>query len=281
MTHMPDPYLTHVLTGYRARALQMAQKMPANWLGRRLALLLRKIVLKSGAGPVIDAAVGPIRMRFHTGDNVSERKFLFTPQFFDVFERRLIAEHLPPDGVFVDIGANAGIYSLWAAYYLTGGGRVLAFEPNPVMAERFIFNAMVNKTWGRIRLEKIGISDEDGTFTLYLDDSNLGGSSLVASGRGDTSQSMKIPCRPLLDALQDHNLQHIDILKIDIEGAEDKALIPFLKEADPGLYPGYIILENSPTQWVQDLPAALENAGYSLLKTTRMNRIYQRSQAAS
>lgn len=273
MTTPPQPFGTYALSGWRARLLKTAQSLPANWLGRRLALLCRKIVLKSMKEAVIDAAVGPISLRFHTNDNVSERKFLFTPQFFDVFERDLIARELSPGGVFVDIGANAGIYSLWAAHHLDNAGRVIAVEPNPVMAARLIFNAMVNKTWGRIKLEKCGVAETEGQFILHLDDSNYGGASLLEAQSG---QKIKIPCLPLKSILEKNGVTKVDILKIDIEGAEDTVLIPFFDAVPETLWPRILILENSPAQWRQDLKKTLAEKGYTLIRQTRMNLIYKR-----
>jgi len=60
----------------------------------------------------LDTAVGAIRLRCYLHDNVSERKFLFLPWLYDQRERDLIAKQLPENGVFVDIGANAGIHPL-------------------------------------------------------------------------------------------------------------------------------------------------------------------------
>ncbi len=265
-----SPFGRYALSGWRATCLRAAQAMPASWLGRRGALLLRKLVLKGGPD-IIDAEVEGLRFRLYMRDNVSERKYLFLPQFFDAEERALLRKTLGGGGVFVDIGANAGIYSLCGAAAVGASGRALSIEPNPVVGARLAFNIALNDFQGRSAIEQCGVSDAAGQFDLVLDESNLGGSSLSLQ-RSDKTISVR--CDTLLDILARNGITYIDALKIDIEGAEDRALIPFFESAPRTLLTKLIVIENSPKDWRQDLPAAFVAAGYDLAKTTRMNRIY-------
>jgi FkbM family methyltransferase len=264
------PFGAYALKKHQNHLLRWAQQMPLGWLGRRAALILRKSVLLRGPA-IVDAVVDGLKLRLYTKDNVSERKFLFMPQFFDPYERGLLKKNLKPGDVFVDVGANAGIYSLTAALASGEAGKVLAIEPNPLVLDRLKFNAALNGFDKRIIFEQSGVSSAEGSFDLTLDDSNLGGSSLVAE-RSATKISVR--CYKLLSIVQKYQLQKIDALKIDIEGAEDKALIPFFTDAPRSLYPKLLILENSPQDWQEDLPAALKAAGYRLLQTTRMNQVW-------
>lgn len=267
---LQQPFGAYALKKHQTQLLHWAQSVPLSWLGRRAALILRKAVLMQGQ-PVIDATVDGLKLRLYTQDNVSERKFLFMPQFFDPYERGLLKKTLTEGGVFVDVGANAGIYTLTAAPLVGDTGRVLSIEPNPVVLERLKFNAALNGVNKRIIAEQAGVSDAEGSFDLTLDDSNLGGSSLVTER---SSRKITVLCYKLLSLVQKHRLPKIDALKIDIEGAEDKALVPFFTEAPRGLYPKVLILENSPQDWKQDLPAVLIKAGYTLQKNTRMNQVW-------
>lgn len=267
---LQNPFGAYALKQHQGQLLHWAQSMPLGWLGRRAALILRRAVLAQRR-PIIDAAVDGLKLRLYTQDNVSERKFLFMPQFCDPYERGLLKERLTEGGVFVDIGANAGVYTLTAAAQVGDSGKVLSIEPNPVVLERLVFNAALNGFGKRIIPEQSGVSDREGSFDLTLDDSNLGGSSLVEER---SSRKINVSCHKLLTLVQKHQLSEIDALKIDIEGAEDKALVPFFAEAPQSLYPKLLIVENSPEVWKQDLPAALRKAGYTLQKTTRMNQVW-------
>ncbi|MCK5518138.1 MAG: FkbM family methyltransferase [Alphaproteobacteria bacterium] len=261
----------YALKGYQNKLLRRAQIVPVSWIGRRMALLLRKAVMFSKP-PIIDAVVDDLKLRIYTQDNVSERKFLFMPQFFDSYERSLLKEMLHSGDIFVDVGANAGIYSMTAAMLVGNTGKVLSIEPNPIMMERLNFNATLNGFSERIVTEQSCVSDSEGVFDLTLDDRNLGGSSLVATR---SARKISVQCYKLLSLVEKHRLPRIDALKIDIEGAEDKALIPFFEKAHNSLYPKLLILENSPHDWKADLPSELKSAGYQQLKITRMNQVWK------
>jgi len=260
----------YVLPPYQAWLLRKAQSTSTGWWGRRVALTLRRSVLSRDI-PVIDAVVDGLRFRLHMRDNVSERKFLFMPQFFDRYERDLLKKTLKPGHTFVDIGANAGIYTLSAAALVGEGGRVIAIEPNPAVLDRLKFNVALNDFEKRVVCEQSAVSDSSGTFDLALDESNLGGSSLVMAR---SARKISVHCDRLLPILRKHDVQKISALKIDIEGAEDRALAPFFQDAPKSLYPGLLIVENAPQGWPQDLRAILQKAGYQLLRVTRMNQIW-------
>ena len=271
-----SPFGTYALLPRAARVLRLAQSMPVNFLGQRAALALRKLVRMSRQ-PVVDATVEGLRLRLYMDDNVGERKFLFMPNFFDSYERTLLRQHLRPGDTFLDIGANVGIYSMLAAALVGAMGKVLAIEPNPFVMERLRFNAGLNSLEAVIVEVPFGVTDQAGDFDLNLDPSNLGGSSLVIA-HSDTS--IKVPCLPLHAIVGNHRVKEIAALKIDIEGAEDRALGPFFRNADRIMYPKLIILERSSGFWKEDLHSMLTSVGYSLLNTTRMNTVWTLDRAA-
>ena len=272
MADVTSPFGTYTLNKREAQLLRWAQTMPVSWLGRRAALILRKSVLIR-KHVIVDAQADGLKFRLYMQDNVSERKFLFLPQFFDRYERDLMKRSLHEGSVFIDIGANAGIYTMTAAALVGETGRVLAIEPNPAVLDRLKFNMALNGFERRILVEQACVSDAEGTVDLMLDDSNLGGSSLVTDRQG---HKISVPAYPLLSILKKYQLTHIDALKIDIEGAEDMALVPFLEAAPKELYPRFMILENSEKHWKKDLQGTLKAAGYFLIETTRMNLVWER-----
>lgn len=270
---------TYGLTGWQDRITQTCRQLPTNWIGRRLALILRKMVIKSSKLAIMDGEIDGIKLRCRTKDNISERKFYFMPQFCDAAERHLIANMLPEDGVFLDIGANAGIYTLTAAHQCKQGGKVIAIEPNPVVLARLQENLAMNDYADRVTIVQKGVSDTPGSFTLLLDDTNLGGSSLVTK-RSETGGEITVDCQPLADILNDLKIEQVHMMKIDIEGAEEKALIPFFKTAPTSLFPKYIIIENSTDDWETDLMGYMAEHGYGIFKQTKMNYILAHESAA-
>ena len=268
-----EKYGYFTLKGWKKQLIRLTSSMPVNFFGRKLALILRKIVIKSlpKYQDCIDAQINGINMRVYLKDNVSERKFLFMPQFFDPYERDFIKQHLKNDGIFLDIGANAGIYSLTAAKIINNSGHIYAIEPHPTMRARLQYNVKINGFDKKIKILNYAITDKMGEISLIIDDSNMGGNSLTQK-RG--SKSIKVNGTTLLELLKQEKISKINIMKIDIEGAEDKALIPFFQNAHKNLYPKYIIMENSKDKWADDLENILLSKGYVISHTSKMNNIW-------
>lgn len=265
--HAPSS-LVRALTGF-------CQSQKVTGWGRRLALWVRRIAMLFH-GPVFDVAVCNLQLRLHPGDNVGERKFLFMPQFFDPQEMALLATRLPRNGTFIDIGANVGLYSLNAARHLGPGGRVLAIEPGKEAGRRLRFNLSLNRTDATISVVDCAVGGAEGVMSLHLDPQNLGGSSLVRH-QGSGGNATPVSVRPLAALLSDAGITHIDILKIDIEGAEDQALIPFFDQTPQTLWPTLMIIERSEAGWHGDLLGRLAKAGYRAIGDSKMNWIMERA----
>jgi FkbM family methyltransferase len=267
----------------RRRLLAISQNAPRNVFGKQLAQLARGLYLWRAQVPA-DITIGELRLRCYLRDNTGERKFVFTPWRFDPRERSLLAEVLRPDGVFVDIGANIGLYTLTAALRLSRQGRIVAFEPYPPALQRLRFNINATRAaqaeWPRIDVLDVGVSDREETRALRIDAGNLGGGTLVAGGarlsQAGSHAEVVIRCRPLLDSLRELDITRIDALKIDIEGAEDLALRPFLADASDALLPRRLVIENSENLWRGDLAGDLSTRGYRVLLRTSLNTVYAR-----
>ncbi len=266
---MKPMILQPLIPDWKNKLIAFCQRRPTNWLGRRLALLGRKLVMKGLPVPV-EAQVEGIKVKLHLHDNICERRFLFMPQFFDQEERAIISERLPADGVFVDIGANVGLYSLRAAQALGGNGTILAFEPNPVTFERLKTNVSMNEIKATVILEQLGIGEGEGELELVLHPDNLGEASAFAEFGGE---KISVPSHSLNQVLDLHSIEKIDVLKIDIEGFEDVALMPFLRSDSSARFPNTIVIEKSEDRWRSDLLGQLLSLGYRHSISTKNNHV--------
>lgn len=265
--------------------ISLAQRAPKNWCGQQFAQIARKLVLTWAQLP-LDVAVGPIRMRCYLRDNNSEKKFVFMPWRYDQRERQLVLDALPNNGTFVDIGANVGIYTLHAATHLDSAGHIVALEPNPPAFKRLCFNvkatAFGRADWPKIDALQIGVGETTEELDLHLDPQNLGGSSVAThvaavAARNSGGGVVRIKCKPLLLILEELGIDRVDVIKIDIEGAEDLALFPFLAQAPDLKLPQRIVIENSEHLWKLDLVGELSRRGYQVLMRSRMNTVYSRN----
>ena len=78
---------------------------------------------------------------------------------FEPAETALLSRLLPQADVFIDVGANLGTYSLFAALH---GQDVLAYEPDPVNAHHMSQSVVVNKVSERVVISRDLVSDRDG-----------------------------------------------------------------------------------------------------------------------
>lgn len=261
--------------------IALTRRLPDNWLGLRLAILLRRIVMSSGRDEAIDTGLWGLRLRLYPRRNGCEKNALFTPQMFDVTERGMLAREIDDtlrrgeDFVFVDIGANVGLYSLFVAQRAGKRANILVIEPQPGIADRFAFNFALNPDLS-VTLVRQAVAGEDGEAELAIDARDSGGTSLRAERLGDGAERVRVGCRMLLGLLRDHGIARIDALKIDVEGAEDVVLTPFLAGAPEALLPGWILIEDAREAWRSDVFAALRRRGYAEIGRSAQNVVMAR-----
>src|SRR3954451_278717 len=116
-----EPFGTFAPTALARSIIAITRSLPESWLGRRLTLALRRIVLTLLGRTPIDVETLGVRMRLFPHNNVCEKRVLFPPQHFDAHEREILAKHIAADFTFIDVGANVGAYSLFAAAHAGPG----------------------------------------------------------------------------------------------------------------------------------------------------------------
>jgi FkbM family methyltransferase len=169
---------------------------------------------------------------------------------------------LRPGQVFVDVGANIGYFTLLGATLVGPGGTVVAIEAHPRLAELLQRNVIINgyhryvTTWHRAAWS------EATELKLHLRQNFASNSSVGSIGSdalarlGDTEEIVKVQALPLDDLLAD--LPRIDVMKVDVEGAEVHVFTGLEKTllANPAMT---VMFEWSPAQIddVGDDPGAL------------------------
>ena len=256
--------------------LALTRSLPNNWLGRRLAILLRRgVTMRIGMG-ALDTELWGMRLRLYPRGNGCERNALFTPQMYDVTERDTLAaaidRRLAEEGSFsfIDIGANVGLFSLFVAARAKDRARILAIEPQAGILDRLRFNLAINPD-ARIEVMPIAVSDHEGSVTLNIDLNDSGGTRIARNATGAPTEAVTVPCRPLTAILADAGITRIDALKIDVEGAEDLVFVPFLRDAPETLLPTLILIEDTRGYWRTNVFTLLEQHGYTAFARSRHN----------
>ena len=192
-------------------------------------------------------------------------------------EINFIKQYMTTDSTFIDIGSNMGFYTMniAAIFPKTNFYKILSIEANPVMIERQLENIdLLNQekkgVKNKIIIENYAISNIQGNLQLDLEHGY--GSATISEN--ETKKSITVKSSTLMDILLKNKITSITCLKIDIEGHEDKALIPFFKKAQKSLYPLCIVMEfTSKQEWKLEpnLIKFLEQIGYKTQFKTRGN----------
>lgn len=224
---------------------------------------------RGGSGTVADVMRNGLRWRLDFSDNSTDRHILFSSKERDRHEIRALTKACS-SGVFVDIGANIGYYTVRLA---SAGARVLALEPNPVAYHRMLVNLRLNDLADRVMALPVGVGEEGETTISF--GKNMGSGSVVSP---DAQANMiTIRTLPLVDILTSQGIREIAALKVDVEGAEDRALVPFFRSASRDMWPRCIVIEEHHwSRWETDIIGLLQNEGYRTSMRTRMNLILNR-----
>jgi FkbM family methyltransferase len=130
--------------------------------------------------------------------------------------------------VFVDVGANQGEFTVFAAKRLPVG-RVVAFEPMTDMYDRLLRNIEANG-FSNVLASRLGLWSEPTTRTIYRrssrfsDGSHHEGLGTVFPTDVRNTRVEEIQCTTLDAFLDTSEINRVDIIKIDVEGAELRVL---------------------------------------------------------
>ena len=123
----------------------------------------------------------------------------------------------------IDCGAHIGLFSRFAVQ--RGAGRVIAIEPDPENLVCLEENLAEEIAAGKVTVVKAGVWDRKTRLSLQIDQGNSAAHSFVfAYGDPNAEKVAGIEVLPLDDIVQDLQLDRVDFIKMDIEGAERQAL---------------------------------------------------------
>lgn len=123
--------------------------------------------------------------------------------------------------IVVDAGAFTGDFTVYASRKAGPRGHVVAFEPDPNNLRRL--NRNLRGELKNVTIIEKGLWSNADTLTFRMGDSGLT-SGTTATASGSISHDISIKVTSLDEELQRLGIHHIDVLKMDIEGAEIEAL---------------------------------------------------------
>jgi FkbM family methyltransferase len=140
--------------------------------------------------------------------------------WYEVEETAWYAEHVRPGQFVVEAGASIGFFSLQLARLVGPTGKVLCFEPDPDLNAILRRNVEANG-YANVVVRQAAVADEPGELTLFRTIKNNGDNRLFS--HGTDAASFPVAAVTLDDELAGEE-RRIDLLKMDIQGAEPLAL---------------------------------------------------------
>ena len=145
---------------------------------------------------------------------------IYRTKSYEPHVTKAITEKLKSGMVFVDIGANIGYFSLLAANLIGPDGKVLAFEPYQYNVKLLYLNARING-FENIEINPCALADKRSLFAY----DNMASNGVISELNADldTLLSTTLVSSVTIDEVL-QNANRMDIIKIDVEGAEYLAL---------------------------------------------------------
>ena len=279
MNDTVPPFGTYSLSGWRESLRQLASNAPNSRLGMWRISILRKLSLmghKVGMQGPIDVVVAEdVHARVFPASNRCEKRAFAGVQIWDSQERFCLDQDIAQadqdrDYVFFDVGANVGFYSLFvnaSAKKHAQQIRIVAVEPDSENRRRLNFNLSASNC--ETQVEPIGIAEKAGTGVLTEPGVNRGTIAVAESGLGES-----IRLETLAELFVRAGVDHVDAMKIDIEGRDKAALKAMVEQAPKSLWPRLLIVEvghrsDSP------IVAQMLDYGYTLKERAGINAVLE------
>lgn len=249
-----------------ARALHGVARAATAWMKpeRRAATLalLHEATLQE---VVVPTSAGPLRVL------CPSNRALHDPLGFGRDEPETVAwiEGLPADAVLWDVGANIGLYALFAA---KRGLRVLAFEPSAASFAAMVASAEANGLDRRIDAYCLALGETPGLARLEMASSAAGHSMhSIAGGQGRFSQA--VPAMSIDRLIADFGAPAPSHIKLDVDGIE----AAILRGGRAGLCTvSEVLVEVEGPEAQAEIPLLLEQAGLRPTGQAGRNRRYAR-----
>lgn len=166
--------------------------------------------------------VDPILFRTRNGILVEvPRRLLqtFKEIFMDECYMKWIALDVPLNATVIDIGANAGFFTLFAVSRFNCS-KVLAYEPIPSNFKQLARNRGLNTDWSIECFQK-AVAGHSGTVEIMFNpDDSFTTSATIFQNPQKHNKVIQVPSITLSDIFSEHSIERCDLLKMDCEGAE-------------------------------------------------------------
>jgi FkbM family methyltransferase len=183
---------------------------------------LRNWIQLNPKAELVATIIQNIKMKLSVNDWVQQNIFL--NGYYEKNETDYWLRRTQNSTTVIDIGANVGYYSLLASKNIKPQtGVVYAFEPISKTFKRLTENIHLNKI-NNIQYFNQAISDENSFIQIHVGNDENWGMSSINEHEHLSGVVEKVKSETLDNFCKEHNIANIDLVKIDVEGAEFKVL---------------------------------------------------------
>ncbi|PYX16820.1 MAG: hypothetical protein DMG84_06370, partial [Acidobacteria bacterium] len=138
---------------------------------------------------------------------------------FEAPESDLVSRLVRQGDTCIDAGSHVGYYTCFLAHLVGESGRVYAFDANPEACDAAKRNLSLNgMTWAEVT--NIALSDHEGSLSFHVSSDEQTGLSSVGL-IPNFKKTINVPCGRLETSLDNRGINHVRLLKIDVEGSEE------------------------------------------------------------
>lgn len=247
-------------------------------MSKRLRKKLVSLVRPHLKKPWVTTLCNGQKMFIHPEDNIEWG--MFSNAEYEQEVTAIFSRILSPGSTVFDIGGHVGYYTVLSARLVGSTGIVYCFEPMPHLFKRLEANVHLNLLDNVVTNNK-ALSSEEGVLFIYpANKDNSGNSSIIQ--RVDTDDvPLEVKATTIDAYTENNNIKHIDLIKIDVEGAELFVLqggVQTLKKYRPDIicevFPELLNKAGASVKRLGELFEGLGYQGYVITEAEDLSNIY-------
>jgi len=199
-------------------------RFDADWDNPQLAFQLRREIWKyfqqrKQQVPLVTKWYCGLHVQIYLSNDVSKQ--LYIAGCFEPNEFAFLDKVLAPGMTFIDAGANDGLFTLFAAQRVGPTGQVWAFEPSQREFVRLQRNLQLNQL-GNVRALKMALANCGGQAELKVAADEHSGQNTLGdfAYQIELARCERVSTSRLDDLVHETSLPRLDLIKLDVEGAE-------------------------------------------------------------